>query len=292
MSKRTIFTNITPLPSYVTRETVIEMLHDHDSMIELNPLVIEHHPIPPPKNAPAEEFAKCVWQQLTDRVQYLPGGLVSSKVAYNASFYDLPYGLQTHIYAPLGLDIKGKWSVGGSLPGEPRVKEELGMKLPREGLYLREDCDMKCNILMTGFVKKTLQKAHEVLVARLMARSEVVEDMAHNERMSMRASSIFPRSPTLASLAPSRFSTAAASYVSISPTITQEEWRRPSTLSEEIPPEKAPAVYELADETTPAELYSDPGYNNPALHKYESQRKANPFQSSPFQGNVEPLRQE
>lgn len=45
--------------------------------------------------------------------------MVTGKVQYNASFYDLPYGLQTHVYAPLGLDIRGKWSVGGNIAGEP-----------------------------------------------------------------------------------------------------------------------------------------------------------------------------
>lgn len=40
MPKRTLFTNITPLPPEITREVAIAMLHDHDEMIELNPLVI------------------------------------------------------------------------------------------------------------------------------------------------------------------------------------------------------------------------------------------------------------
>lgn len=34
MSKRTVFTTITPLPQGITRETVIETLHNHFEMIE------------------------------------------------------------------------------------------------------------------------------------------------------------------------------------------------------------------------------------------------------------------
>ncbi len=34
MSKRTVFTTITPLPAGITRETVIETLHNHFEMIE------------------------------------------------------------------------------------------------------------------------------------------------------------------------------------------------------------------------------------------------------------------
>lgn len=97
MPKRTLFTNVTPLPSNVTREVAVAMLHDHDEMIELNPMVIEHHPIRTPRDAPADEFLDCVWQELTDKVNYLPGGLVKGKVSYKACFHDLPAGLQTHM---------------------------------------------------------------------------------------------------------------------------------------------------------------------------------------------------
>lgn len=34
MSKRTVFTTITPLPTGITRETVLETLHNHFEMIE------------------------------------------------------------------------------------------------------------------------------------------------------------------------------------------------------------------------------------------------------------------
>ncbi|KIW17579.1 hypothetical protein PV08_04774 [Exophiala spinifera] len=175
MPKRTLFTNITPLPPQVSREVAIAMLHNHDEMIELNPLVIEHHPIKTPRDAPADEFLDCVWQQLTDRVSYVPG-LVKGKVSYKACFHDTPYGLQTHIYAPTGLDIREKWSIGGTLPGEPPEARELGVEVPRQGLYLREDCDMRCNRMLSGFVRKNLDNAHKVLVERIMKKAERVEE--------------------------------------------------------------------------------------------------------------------
>ncbi|KAK7534887.1 uncharacterized protein J3D65DRAFT_526052, partial [Phyllosticta citribraziliensis] len=170
MSKRTVFTTITPLPAGVSKETVLEFLHDHLSMIDLNPLVVERHVIRPPRSATAEEF-HCIWYSLTDRVSYIPG--VSGEVSYNACFHDLFDGVQTHVYAPLGLDIKEKWSIGGSLPGEPKAPIELGLNIPSQGLYLREDCDMHCNIVMNKFVKGTLKKAHSVLVDRLVAKAGI-----------------------------------------------------------------------------------------------------------------------
>ncbi|ETI29201.1 hypothetical protein G647_01654 [Cladophialophora carrionii CBS 160.54] len=176
MPKRTLFTNITPLPPQVSREVAIAMLHNHNEMIELNPLVIEHHPIKTPRDAPADEFLDCAWQELTDKIHFLPGGMMKGKVSYKACFHDMPNGLQTHIYAPMGLDIREKWTIGGSLPGEPPEPRELGLDVPREGLYIREDGDMKCNMLMTSFVRKNLDNAHKVLVERILKKAERVEE--------------------------------------------------------------------------------------------------------------------
>src|SRR5271168_5612571 len=137
---KTQYTTYTPLPPGVPRLLAIDMLHSHSEIIELNPLVLEHHPVKAPKNAAADEFF-AVWHEMTDRVQYVPGmgKLASSKVSYKGVFHDMPWGLQTHIYAPLGLDIRDKWQIRGNQPGEPREVRELGVDAPHDGLYLRED---------------------------------------------------------------------------------------------------------------------------------------------------------
>ncbi len=173
---RTLFTTITPLPANIPRKLAIDLLQNHKEMIELNPLVIDTRPIKAPKDAPADEFF-AVWHEMTDRVQYIPGmgKLASSKVTYKGVFHDMPWGLQTHIYAPLGLDIRDKWQIRGNQPGEPREMRELGDKAPHDGLYLREDVDMTCNRMMTAFVKKNLVTAHAVLVDRLMKKAELLD---------------------------------------------------------------------------------------------------------------------
>ncbi|KAJ4270103.1 hypothetical protein NW762_001776 [Fusarium torreyae] len=141
-------------------------------MIDLNPLIIERHQIPPPPHAPDEE-KRCVWYSMTDRIDYLPGGIVSGQVSYTAAFYDVPDGLQTHSYAPMGLDLRGRWSVGGTLPGERPQPVELGLGAPSTGLYLREDVDMRCNMLMVSFVKKTIKKSHGTLVEKLSQKTSM-----------------------------------------------------------------------------------------------------------------------
>ncbi|TEY44712.1 hypothetical protein BOTCAL_0345g00100 [Botryotinia calthae] len=201
MSKRTVFTTVTPLPAGITRETVMESLRSHVEMIDLNPLVEERHPIKPPPNATAEEY-HCLWYSLTDRVQYLPGGLMSGKVSYTCCFHDLENGLQTHCYAPMGLNIRGKWTLGGSLPGEPVAPVELGANVPLHGLWLREDVDMKCNIVMTSFVKKTLKKSHSALVNRLLVKAQLLDRSISNARLNERTFS----TPELATKRPRPFS--------------------------------------------------------------------------------------
>lgn len=151
-------------------------------MIDLNPLVEERHLTKPPPNATPEEY-HCVWYSLTDKIQYLPGGLASGKVTYTCCFHDIQNGLQTHCYAPMGLNIKGKWTLGGSLPGEPVPPVELGVGAPLTGLWLREDVDMKCNFMMTGFVKKTLQKAHSKLVDRLLVKAQIQDASIKNQEL-------------------------------------------------------------------------------------------------------------
>jgi hypothetical protein len=198
MSKKTIFTTITPLPAGVSRETVMETLHDHLEMIDLNPSHEERHRINPPPEATPEEY-HCTWYQITDKVSYLPAGMYTGNVSFKACFHDLAYGLQTHVYAPMGLDIKEKWTLGGSLPGEPVQPVEIGIGVPISGLYLREDVEMKCNFLMTKFVKKTLKQSLSTLVARLVVKSQLQEAAAANKRLTYNPSSQFapPLSPML-----------------------------------------------------------------------------------------------
>ena len=165
---------------------MLETLHDHFAMIDLNPLVTERHPIKPPPDATAEEF-HCKWYAVTDKVTYLPG-IYSGSVTFNGCFHDLPDGLQTHIYAPMGLNMKGRWTLGGTLPGEPIQPVEIGLGVPKQGLWLREDVDMKCNFAMVKFVKGTTKKAHGALVHRLVERSQLIEAQAHNNDLAAQLS--------------------------------------------------------------------------------------------------------
>lgn len=172
MSKRTTFTNISPLPASMTRDQALDFLHNHLEMIDLNPLVIERHKIDTPSHALDGE-QQCTWYSVTDKIEYLPGGKVKGEVTYTCAFHDMPDGLQTHCYAPMGTDIRDRWTIAGNLPGEPPQPVELGLGAPASGLYLREDVELRCNFLMSSFVKKTLSKSHGKLVDTMIGKAKV-----------------------------------------------------------------------------------------------------------------------
>ncbi|KKY22687.1 hypothetical protein UCRPC4_g03189 [Phaeomoniella chlamydospora] len=156
------------------------MLHDHAKLIELNPLVIDYQPTKPPEEAPPDEF-HCVWYEVTDRISWLPG--VKGSLKFHVCFNDIPLGVQTHVYAPMGLDIQEKWSIGGNLPGEPREPRELGITVPRDVLYLREDVNMNVSRIFTNYTKTKLNKAHTTLVERLLLKGEIIEDVNYKNAM-------------------------------------------------------------------------------------------------------------
>ncbi|SMR43814.1 unnamed protein product [Zymoseptoria tritici ST99CH_1A5] len=169
MPSRSLITNITPLPAGVSREAALAQLHDHDGMIKLNPLVIRHEVTTPPPNASQDEAENATWYEIADSISYL--GLFKGEVVYKACFYNLPRGIQTHVFAPAGVDIRSKWSVCGNAPGEPREPVELGSNAPRDGLYVKEELDLRCNFLMAGFVKKNLKSSHAVVVDKILEKA-------------------------------------------------------------------------------------------------------------------------
>jgi hypothetical protein len=176
MKKKSVYTNITPIPSHIPRQLAIDMLHSHGEIIELNPLVIGYKPIKAPQTAPADEFFS-TWYEINERIQYVPGigKAGAGKISFKGCFHDMPWGLQTHVYAPMGIDLRNKWQIRGNQPGEPPESRELGSNAPPEGLYLREDIEIKCNPAMVSFVKKEMKAASKTMVDRLVKKAELID---------------------------------------------------------------------------------------------------------------------
>lgn len=147
----------TTLPSTVSRQAALSLLHDHEAMMDLNPLVLWHRPTAAPGGTPAAE-ADWAWFTVADGLVRRPGGgRALGQLRYLCGFADAPDGLQTHSLAPLGVELRGRWTVVAG---------------PDAALSLREAVELRCCWLLAGAVRRTLKRAHAGLVRRIIARAE------------------------------------------------------------------------------------------------------------------------
>ena len=256
LRKKEAYTNITPIPGYIPRQLALDLLHSHSEVLTVNPLVLDHRAIPAPRNAAADEFYS-TWYEIVERIQYVPGAgsIGAGKISFNGCFHDMPWGLQTHIYAPLNIDLRHRYRIAGNQPGaeapEPR---EIGMEklgVPGDGLYLREDIEIRCNIAMVGFVKAQLKAASKEMVSRIIKKAElldagVLQAMIQEGRLKTynpNDRSMIPGAPAAAS-ANSRATTPGmpndprTSYLGRSDTGAsyQQGWSRRDSKSPQYPP--------------------------------------------------------
>jgi hypothetical protein len=181
LRKKENYTIITPIPAFIPRQLAIDILHSHSEVITLNPLVLSHTPIPAPRNAAADEYYS-TWYEITERIQWVPGTgrLGSGKISFNGCFHDMPWGLQTHIYAPMNVDLRNKYRIDGNQPGlePPTAHVEMGLAAlgaPSDGLYLREDIEIRCNIAVVSFVKAQMKAASKEMITRMIKKAELLD---------------------------------------------------------------------------------------------------------------------
>ncbi|KAK7972436.1 hypothetical protein PG988_006570 [Apiospora saccharicola] len=165
-----VVAKITPIPDFIPR------------VIEVNPLVTSYQPTKSPRDAPFEEYY-LAWYEITQRIQYIPGlgNLGSGTITFKGCFHDLPWGLQTHIYvgSPVNIDLRNTYRIAGNQPGvEPPEPREMGLAAlgaPRDGLYLREDIEIRCSFAMASFVQAQLKKATTEMVNRIIKKAELLD---------------------------------------------------------------------------------------------------------------------
>ncbi|KKY30205.1 hypothetical protein UCDDA912_g09874 [Diaporthe ampelina] len=180
LRKKEVYTIVTPIPGFIPRQLAIDILHSHSEVITLNPLVLDHKPIKAPQKAVSDEYYS-TWYEINQRIQYVPGlgRMGSGKISFNGCFHDMPWGLQTHIYAPMNVDLRNKYRIGGNQPGvEPPEQPEIGLAslgAPSDGLYLRDDVEIKCNVAVMSFVKAQMKAASKEMVSRIIKKAELLD---------------------------------------------------------------------------------------------------------------------
>ncbi|TDZ24463.1 hypothetical protein Cob_v003361 [Colletotrichum orbiculare MAFF 240422] len=268
LRKKEVYTTITPIPGFIPRQLAIDILHSHSEVITLNPLVLEHKPIPAPRDAAADEYYS-TWYEITERVQFIPGigKMGSGKISFNGCFHDMPWGLQTHTYAPMNIDLRNKYRIDGNQPGiEPPHQPEIGMGglgVPADGLYLREDIEIRCNLTMMSFVKAQLKAASKEMVSRIIKKAElldagVLQAMIEDGKLKTfnpadRSTTGGLRSPTFNHAKPT-----SPRPESLSPSATRYQVPRPQSMQSMRPPSQGQGSYS----PQPMELPSGPQHQH------------------------------
>ncbi|KAK5165602.1 uncharacterized protein LTR77_009131 [Saxophila tyrrhenica] len=174
MGKHIVYTKITPLPSNVPRQLALDLLHSHEEVIRMNPLVTEVKIVEAPRTAASDEFFSN-WYEITEIITW--GFGLKKKIKFHGVFHDQPYGMQSHVYAPMNTDMRQTYKIGGNQPGEPREAKELGVDTPENGLYLREDVNIKVNTpLVGGMVEKEMKSASKVMIDRITRKAELLDE--------------------------------------------------------------------------------------------------------------------
>lgn len=187
------YTSCAPIPAFIPHQLAIDILHNHAEVITANPLVIEHRPRTPPNQASSDELHS-TWYDIVERIQYLPGlgKLGSGKITFPACFHNMPWGLQTHIYAPMGVDMRVDYRVEGEQigvePGAPRELRLAEVGAPLEGLYLRADVEFKASLAFSSFVRSQTRTALGIMVERVVKKAErmdasVLQGMIEQDRL-------------------------------------------------------------------------------------------------------------
>ncbi|KAH7131057.1 hypothetical protein EDB81DRAFT_130238 [Dactylonectria macrodidyma] len=186
LRKHEALTVVTPIPGFIPRQFAINVLHSHGEVITINPHVVHHKPIQAPADTPVDECDSS-WYEIVERKQLVAGkgkpgsGMItfngiSRDVSFKGCFHNMPWGLQTHIRAPMSVDLRIKYSIDGNQSGiEPAQRLELGLEslgAPTDGLYLRQDIDVTCNIAMLKYVKTPLRAEGQTLVERMIKKAE------------------------------------------------------------------------------------------------------------------------
>ncbi|GLA20563.1 hypothetical protein AnigIFM62618_009138 [Aspergillus niger] len=230
LRKKEVYTNTISLPSNIPRQLAIDILHNHGEIISLNPLVISHHPIKAPRNASADEYYS-TWYEITERVRYVPG-----TISFKGCFHDEPWGLITHTYAPMGVDLRNTYRIVEDPINDPSlaftVTEPVGSK--NGGLCLREEVEIECNLTLISFVKSQLRAASKILVDRLIKKAELLDAGVLQGIMEdgvLRTYNPADRSSTSATMPPDEKSRRSSYQVPMSPS----EYSRSGSMNSQTP---------------------------------------------------------
>jgi len=304
LRRKEAYSTMTPIPAHVPRQIAIDILHSHSEVITLNPLVLSHTPITAPRDASADEYY-LTWYEIVERIQWVPGAgrLGSGKISFRGCFDDTPTGLYTHIYAPMNIDLRNRYSIVESLAQNGAA-----------GLCLREDIEIRCNVALVSYVKAQLSAASKEMVARIIKKAElldagVLHAMSENGRLKTfnpnDRSAVAPQitqMPALAAMSsspqqsPTLTTTPSPSPLSSPPVrmLTQSTHHTPYRQAMPSPPYNPGQPATTAEQPVigtaafPAEMAGDMHHYQPSWNHHQQQQPHGAAAAGSINGNTSP----
>ncbi|KAI1863600.1 hypothetical protein JX265_008817 [Neoarthrinium moseri] len=150
-----------PLPEGTASATVLQLLQNHDDLMDLGSLTKERHPINPPPEAPPEEHhGAWQWYSITEQFR-LPKDVGSGEFSSKVGFLDLPNGMISHVYSQLGIEVRDHWTIQSS-----QSKSSGGPTL-----WVKVESDIKCKFILRSFVKRKVKQSRLGFVNQVLQKT-------------------------------------------------------------------------------------------------------------------------
>ncbi|KAI9801208.1 MAG: hypothetical protein M1825_003482 [Sarcosagium campestre] len=154
----------TPIPSAISIEDVLSVLHSPPRLIPLSPLVtsyklIERAPSTASTQQAGLDSDGVSTYSVTERIDYLPFGLWPGHVTFTARFVNLEDGLRSYAAVPGSFEGEFRWWIG---------------EQDAAGIVLKEDVRLECSIFTLPLVRYFARKAQTSIQRRLV--EELLKD--------------------------------------------------------------------------------------------------------------------
>lgn len=109
------YSSATPLPPNLSIAKAVDLLHDFELVMKLNPDCHSTKPIPPPKankptpNTSGPNAGQMSYFEVEDDLPFMPKKLWSGGVRYTADFLPTPEGCDITVHAPGGFTSTNHW---------------------------------------------------------------------------------------------------------------------------------------------------------------------------------------
>jgi len=174
---RTTFTNhvADPIPQDVHPDTVIKLLHNHDYLITMSPIVTHHEELDRDRETGKVSY------EVYEKLDLLPFGLWKYEIRFTCAFQNKADGVVSYIQAPMGFNSKADYTIRTARhdDGEAILNayENIGSggTAGTTAMVLDEAIESTCSVLFKVFVEMTMVPVRRKMHAQVIAKAQEMD---------------------------------------------------------------------------------------------------------------------